>query len=224
MTEEEWLMGEDPSKLLHGLRGITGRRMQLLAAAATSRVEGSFSSRHCHLAAEMAYRLADEEVSEMAREDLRRSMNEYLRANAGTRPQSTVNADSAAAKSIHPLPEEAARLSVWAATKSLARQHEGEWGDWEGSLRWAKTRFLPLLRDIFGIPFRPVAFDPAWRTSTDVALAQQMYEARDFSLMPILGDALQDAGCDSADILAHCRRDGPHVRGCWVVDLVLGKS
>jgi hypothetical protein len=81
-----------------------------------------------------------------------------------------------------------------------------------------------ILRDIFGNPFRPVAFDPAWRTSTVVALAQQMYDSRDFGLMPILGDALEDAGCDSADILDHCRGDGPHVRGCWVVDLVLGKS
>jgi hypothetical protein len=81
-----------------------------------------------------------------------------------------------------------------------------------------------LFRDIFGNPFRPVAFDPAWRTSTAVALAQQMYDSRDFSLMPILGDALQDAGCESADMLDHCRGDGPHVRGCWVVDLVLGKS
>ena len=54
--------------------------------------------------------------------------------------------------------------------------------------------------------------------------AQQMYESRDFSAMPILADALQDAGCDNADILDHCRGPGPHVRGCWVVDLVLGKE
>jgi hypothetical protein len=82
----------------------------------------------------------------------------------------------------------------------------------------------PLIQDIFGNPFRPVAFDPAWRTSTAIALVQQMYDSRDFNLMPILGDALQDAGCVSADILDHCRGDGPHVRGCWVVDLVLGKT
>ena len=50
------------------------------------------------------------------------------------------------------------------------------------------------------------------------------HDARDFGLMPILGDALQDAGCEHADILDHCRSAGPHVRGCWVVDLVLGKS
>jgi hypothetical protein len=85
-------------------------------------------------------------------------------------------------------------------------------------------RIAALLRDIFGNPFRPVAFDPAWRTPTAVALAQQMYESRDFSAMPILADALQDAGCDCDDILAHCRGTGPHVRGCWVVDAVLGKE
>ena len=81
------------------------------------------------------------------------------------------------------------------------------------------------LRDIFGNPFRPVTFSPEWRTDTAVALARQMYESRDFSAMPILADALQDAGCDSDDILAHCRDPKQvHVRGCWVVDLVLGKS
>jgi hypothetical protein len=81
-----------------------------------------------------------------------------------------------------------------------------------------------FLRDIFGNPFRPATLDAAWRTPTAVALAGQMYESRDFGAMPILADALQDAGCDSDDILNHCRGPGPHVRGCWVVDLVLGKA
>ena len=80
------------------------------------------------------------------------------------------------------------------------------------------------LRDIFGNPFRPVMFSPEWRTDTALALARQMYECRDFSAMPILADALQDAGCDNDDILNHCRQPGEHVRGCWVVDLVLGKK
>jgi hypothetical protein len=75
-----------------------------------------------------------------------------------------------------------------------------------------------------GIPSALTSMPPAWRTSTAVALAQQMYDSRDFSTMPILADALQDAGCDNADVLAHCRGPGPHVRGCWVVDLVLGKE
>jgi hypothetical protein len=81
-----------------------------------------------------------------------------------------------------------------------------------------------LLRDVVGNPFRAVAFEAGWRTSTAVALAQQMYDSRDFGIMPILGDALQDAGCESADVLDHCRRAGPHVRGCWVVDAILRKK
>jgi hypothetical protein len=82
-----------------------------------------------------------------------------------------------------------------------------------------------FVHDIFGNPFRPVAFNPAWRTDTAVTLARQMYESRDFGAMPILADALQDAGCENEDILNHCRDPKqPHVRGCWVVDLVLGKE
>jgi hypothetical protein len=81
-----------------------------------------------------------------------------------------------------------------------------------------------LLRDIIGNPFRPVAFSPEWRTDTALSLAGQMYDSRDFGAMPILADALQDAGCEDEDILNHCRGNGPHVRGCWVVDLVLGKE
>jgi hypothetical protein len=81
-----------------------------------------------------------------------------------------------------------------------------------------------LVRDIFGNPFRPIAFSPEWRTDTALALAKQMYDSRVFSAMPILADALQDAGCDNDDILNHCRSEGLHVRGCWVVDLVLDKE
>jgi hypothetical protein len=81
-----------------------------------------------------------------------------------------------------------------------------------------------LIDCIFGNPFRVVTFSPEWRTSTASALARQMYESRDFSALPILADALQDAGCTSAEILNHCRGPGPHVRGCWVVDSVLGKE
>jgi hypothetical protein len=70
----------------------------------------------------------------------------------------------------------------------------------------------------------PTSLSSEWRTDTAIALARTMYEAREFSAMPILADALQDAGCDNDDILNHCRGDGPHVRGCWVCDLVLGKE
>lgn len=88
----------------------------------------------------------------------------------------------------------------------------------------AHQHSVELIRDIFGNPFRPVSFDPTWRTTTSVAIAKAMYDSRDFAAMPVLADALEDAGCTHADILDHCRGAGPHVRGCWVVDLVLGKE
>jgi hypothetical protein len=88
----------------------------------------------------------------------------------------------------------------------------------------AKAAQAHLLRDIFGNPFRPVAVNPAWQSSTVVSLAQSIYDDRAFDRMPILADALEDAGCTSADVLDHCRGAGPHVRGCWVVDLLLGKE
>jgi len=87
-----------------------------------------------------------------------------------------------------------------------------------------KKSWPDIIRCVFGNPFRPVIFDPAWRTTTAVQLARGMYDSRDFSAIPILADALQDAGCESAPILDHCRGPGPHVRGCWAVDPVLGKE
>jgi len=76
-----------------------------------------------------------------------------------------------------------------------------------------------------GGPLQPVTFVPEWRTDTAIALAKQMHESREFSAMPILADALQDAGCECAAVLDHCRDTShTHVRGCWVVDLVLGKE
>jgi hypothetical protein len=88
----------------------------------------------------------------------------------------------------------------------------------------SKAPGLPYFGDIFGNPFRPVAFSRSWRTDTALALAGQMYESRKFGAMSILPDAIQDAECDNDDILDHCRGPGPHVRGCWVVDVVLGKE
>ena len=81
-----------------------------------------------------------------------------------------------------------------------------------------------MIREHTPNPFHPVAFSPSWRTEAVVGLARTMYESRDFAALPVLADALDDAGCDQPDILAHCRGPGLHVRGCWVVDLVLGKT
>jgi hypothetical protein len=83
---------------------------------------------------------------------------------------------------------------------------------------------LQPLRDIVGNPFQPTILDPRWRTADTLGLARGIYEDRAFDRMPLLADALMDAGCDDEPILSHCRTGGPHVRGCWVVDLLLGKG
>ena len=81
-----------------------------------------------------------------------------------------------------------------------------------------------LLRCVAGYAFAATAFDPAWRTADVIALATGAYEESAFDRLPILADALQDAGCGDAELLAHLRSPGPHARGCWPLDLVLSKS
>jgi len=87
-----------------------------------------------------------------------------------------------------------------------------------------KYRTVVRILCIFGNPFRPVAVDPSWLTSDVLALATGIYADRAFDRMPILADALQDAGCENTEILDHCREPGLHVRGCFVVDLLLRKE
>jgi hypothetical protein len=99
------------------------------------------------------------------------------------------------------------------------------------SLIWFRGEFqappdqliCDVIRDIFGNPFDPVATDPAWLTPTVVSLAQAIYDERAFDRLPILADALEDAGCNHEEILNHCRQPEEHVRGCWAVDLLLDK-
>src|SRR5262249_4172122 len=80
-----------------------------------------------------------------------------------------------------------------------------------------------LFRDVFGNPFRPMGIEPSshvWNGGMVVNLAQAIYEERAFDRLPILADALEDAGCRDAEILGHCRGGDTHVRGCWVLDLL----
>ena len=82
----------------------------------------------------------------------------------------------------------------------------------------------PFFHDVFGDFFRSVSLNPVWLTPTVKALASTIYDERAFDRMPILGDALEEAGCANADILSHCSQPGEHIKGCWVVDLILGKE
>jgi hypothetical protein len=97
-------------------------------------------------------------------------------------------------------------------------------GAWMVGCAAVAAQLAPVVRDIFGDPFHPATLDPGWVTADVRGLALAAYRDRSYDRLPILADALADAGCEHEALLAHCRDGGPHVRGCWVVDLVLGKD
>jgi hypothetical protein len=102
-------------------------------------------------------------------------------------------------------------------------------GEWEETNQCPAERAaqVVLLRELLGNPWKPVSIAPAvldWEGGMVINLAEAIYEDRTFDRLPILADALEDAGCESADLLGHLRGPGPHVRGCWALDLILGKQ
>ena len=115
---------------------------------------------------------------------------------------------------------------AWTAVDRVARHDEGEARDesFGGQLGH-------LVHDIFGNPFRPVTLSSAWRTPAVLTLAKAAYDNRDLPAgtldperLAILADALEDVGCSDDQILSHLRGDGPHWRGCWAIDAILGRS
>ncbi len=131
--------------------------------------------------------------------------------------------------SLEPLPPDANHKgrskSKRAANAAREKAHFEEQHRQRSLLRERIGREFGIqFRDVAGNPFRPVAADPAWLTPKVVAIATAIYADCAFDRMPILADALEEAGCGNADVLLHCRGAGPHVRGCWVVDLLLGKQ
>jgi hypothetical protein len=99
-----------------------------------------------------------------------------------------------------------------------------EWKLFDKDDRISCDVILEVFRDQVRNPFVPLEWNPEWFTSTVRDLANHIYTDRKFELMPILGDALMDAGCDNELVQEHCRAEKPHARGCWVVDAILGKS
>jgi hypothetical protein len=198
MTEAKWLSCSDPLAMLEFLRqsgSASDRKLRLFAAACSRRLWASLD--------ELAR--AAVEVAEAYAEGL--AGPEALRA---ARLACKSAGDSAAWYSAASNPNIAARnaaLSAQAGSSAAERAVQAD-----------------LVRDIFGNPIRPAQFDPRWLTTDLVALARTIYEVRSFERLPILADALRDAGCADDEILGHCRGKWPHVRGCWVVDALLGKS
>jgi hypothetical protein len=216
MTEAEWLACEDPERLLVFLRGTAReRKLRLFACACCRRVWHLLTDADSRAAAEAAERFADglERKGHLSTVRARARRVTFVQRGAA------YIAWRAAFDKLPSVISSIARGTVYNA----AAHPGGGWRNWS-DVEQESVAVAALLRDIFGNPFHPVAVDPTWLTSTVVQLAEQMYDSRDFSAMPILGDALMDAGCFDEAIQTHCRGPGPHVRGCHIVDACLGKS
>jgi hypothetical protein len=219
MTEEEWLTCADPAPALAFVRGTTtDRKLRLFACACCRRLQHLLSDKYSRRALGVAERFADGEVSE---EKLRFAWGDAQRAAQVEYRQGNESAEAAAMGTVAEVCQADIRR-VLAAVGVAARCEA--YPDVRERFACAQREQAFLFREMVGNPFRPVAFDPAWRTTTALQLAQGIYDDRAFDRLPILADALQDAGCDSDDLLAHLRdATAPHVRGCWALDLVLEK-
>ena len=214
MTEGEWLAATEPRPLLEFLRGrASDRKLRLFAVACCRRVWHLLADAPNRTAVDMAEVFAD---GGMADETLLTFHQQAYHLYENLRGDEMSAARGAASSAWCFVEPDLRRGSAFFATDNCLRELLEIPGQTPGC--------LALLRDVFRNPFRPVAADPGWLTSTVVALAEGVYAEKAFDRMPILADALQDAGCDSDDMLNHCRQPGEHVRGCWVVDVLTGRE
>lgn len=228
MTETEWLT--DPNWSLVAACAephLSQRRARMLAVALCRTRLPDFPDARFRSALDTIARFADGDATrdelEMVRSWVR---EEAVKANDQFEPTYLDGAGFGSARN------EFAWAVAFAAATPVSPTAVGV-----QAFRDSAEAFRAAVWDVAGNPFRPVEFDPRWRTETVLALARRMYETREFSAMPILADALMDAGCDDEQVLAHCRGNGrgdggapvggspqlvPHVPGCWVLDGILG--
>jgi hypothetical protein len=218
MTEAEWNACTDPTPMLEHLgRKVSDRKLRLFAVGCCGRVWKYLSTDRDKTAVEIAERYAegtppsDSEVQEL----LDKGVNDIAPC-----------ADHAAAYACFPFTQSdvasqvirSAHYSARGMSEALVKECDTPTPTQEeqelAEIAEEKMAQTGILRCICGpLPFRPVTLEPAWLTSTATNLAQSIYTERAFDRMPILADALEDAGCTDAGILEHCRSGGEHCRG-----------
>jgi hypothetical protein len=230
MTEAEWLSRNNPTPMRTLLPGwISERKVRLFACACCRRI-GELLANEARQWVEVAERYADGAAS---REVLN---NTAATANAavGDGTKFAINSDAFSAAVevvVGGTLNDLTSILVAFAVAGERIKGEDTFLKFDDYYKEERAQHARLLYDSFRYPFgsakairSALTADPSWLTSTVLALAEGIYQERAFDRMPILADALQDAGCDNEDILSHCRQPGEHVRGCWALDLVLGKA
>jgi hypothetical protein len=240
MTEDEWLTGTDPQRMLAWLTGpeyeegwsrsrqrpVSERKLRLFACACCRACWSRLTDPRSRYALEVGERFADGDASE---EERQRSMMVLL-------ADPEINADDAPDRDDFFLP-------AWAANHSRRLPENAQhYLQRATRLGLARATQAALLRDIFGNPWQPVPLpwmqDPpvngelsppycpwlTWQGGTVPRMAEVIYRDRTWGELPVLADALQEAGCEVEDLLTHLRGPEPHVRGCWCVDLILNRE
>jgi hypothetical protein len=218
MTELDWRTTTNPYDLLTHLEGRASRRkLRLFAGGVCRRLCGPYTDARVLQAIDTvegyAEGLAGPEELATARAALEgrwRGARERWLSRWNSR---RISLPGLEARVVW----EAASDDAWDAALGTARD----------TIHQLRREQCELLRDIFGNPFRPAEVRGAWlgwEAGLLRRMALEVHEERAFDRLPLLGDALEDAGCTDEEVLAHCRQPLRHARGCWVVDLVLGRS
>jgi hypothetical protein len=238
MTEAEWEGCTDPEKMANSLLPrVSNRRWRLFGVACVRRVAHLLGDERSRTAVETAEKYADGLINgkeALAVEEAAAAVigNSYARLGEAARQWWDAGYEPS-----QPPPEGAAELvAAHAVAITLALWAQATWGALEAARHAAKAmgprrteeRAIQagLFRDLIK-KYRKPKLDPSWLAWNDRVvkkMAQAIYGGRAFDWMPLLADALEDAGCADAALLGHCRGGGEHVRGCWVIDLLLGKE
>ncbi|MCI0462225.1 MAG: hypothetical protein L0Z62_35175 [Gemmataceae bacterium] len=222
MTEADWLACTEPTPMLEFVFTKAGppsdRKYLLLACACCRRIWHLLTDERFRQAVDFTERYVDGRESEEDSQVLDLRLCTLLTQQFGNN-HSTMTTEGLAAELAVDLLAQNPAVAADCATRRLPWLMERE----EKKAEEVAYQ-CGLLRDLFGNPFRPASLDPSWLTPKVVALARTIHDDRALNRIPELADALEEAGCTNTDILAHCRGLGGHVRGCWVVDLLLGKE
>ena len=229
MTEAEWLACEIPEELYAVVYpfpdrhpGWSDRKDRLLGCACARRMASLLTPDELWcLDALEAY--ADETVTDLTLDHARETIIRSYTGNSSRRMAPVRAVSFLTDKYVSHLSDFLIDAAIGMAGARCANGQEYR-DHFDNYLIEEQAATAYLVREVAGNPFRPVAPEPSWLTSDVLALARGIYEEKAFDRMPILADALQDAGCANEDVLTHCRdANATHVRGCWALDLVLGK-
>lgn len=229
MTEAEWLVCEEPEiPLLYLMDSEVGnRKLRLFGCACVRRVWCDLGDDRLRRSLEVAERFADGLATprqlasaRMIAQGLCEGIGDII-ADHGPMAVAAICAQGVSGFTV---------AESTGAVAAEARSDEG--ASWASAHEQEQRAQAGILRDIFGNPFKPVVIEEAWLTPAIIMLAQAAYDTRklpvgslDPNCLVVLADALEETGCANEDVLGHLRQAGQvHFRGCWVIDLILGKT